>query len=223
MKTSAIILAAGSGSRMKSDIPKQYMEMGGHPVIYYAINAFENSNIDEVILVVRPGDEATVKSDIVQKYGFKKISAIVAGGDERVDSVLCGIEAASGEYVLIHDGARAYVTTELIDRMIKEVQEYPAIIAAVPAKDTIKVVDESGFILDTPDRRTLQIVQTPQAFSKELILSCYDGLRAEKDSGQPVPTITDDAMLVERYSNTAVKVTMGEYGNIKITTPEDLR
>ena len=113
IKYAGIILAAGSGSRMHSDIPKQYIEIDGKPLIYYTLETFERSVVDEIVLVVRPGDEEYARREIVDRYGFTKVSSIVCGGETRTDSVLNGIKATEAEYVLIHDGARLQISVRL--------------------------------------------------------------------------------------------------------------
>lgn len=218
IKFSGIVLAAGSGKRMNSDLPKQYMEINRKPLIYYTLKAFEDSLVDEIILVVPEGDVSYVKSDIVEKNGFKKVSHIICGGSERIWSVKKGLEASSGEYVLIHDGARAFVSSKLIDEMAGAAEIYQAAVAAVPSKDTIKVSDETEYVKSTPDRNALWIVQTPQAFSKDKLMAAYDMLKDDKIS---MMKITDDAGIMEK-AGTPVKLIMGEYTNIKVTTPDDL-
>ncbi len=141
-ETTAIILAAGRGSRMGSDTPKQYMELCGKPLLYYALRAFEQSQTEELVLVVTKGDEAYVKEEIVSRFGISKVCAIVPGGEERYDSVYAGLQAAKGEYVLIHDSARAMITPEVIDHCIASVKQSGACVAGMPSKDTVKLVEE---------------------------------------------------------------------------------
>jgi len=221
VKRVAIILAGGRGSRMKSDVPKQYMNLAGKPVLYYSIKAFEQSFIDEIILVAGAGDIDYCRREIVDKYGFSKVSAIVAGGSERYYSVLNGLRAVecSGEcYVFIHDGARPCITKQIIEKCSAEAEIYKACVAAVPVKDTIKVADEEGYAKDTPPRKLLWQIQTPQCFEYNLVKNAYEAMAADENRG----TITDDAMVVEKYTDTRVKLTEASYKNIKITTPEDL-
>lgn len=223
VKRVAIILAGGRGSRMNSEIPKQYMILGGKPVLYYSIKAFEQSAVDEIILVAGAKDIDYCRREIVEKFGFNKVSAIVAGGSERYYSVLNGLRAAahviSGEaYVFIHDGARPCVTEQIIEKCSLEVKLYKACVAAVPVKDTIKVADEEGYAKDTPPRKSLWQIQTPQCFEYNLVKNAYEAMAADENRG----AITDDAMVVEKYTDTKVKLTEASYKNIKITTPEDL-
>lgn len=220
MKITAIIPASGRGKRMQSEVAKQYMELCGKPLLYYAVKAFEDSPVDEIILVVSPGEETYVKEHIVEAFGFQKVTAVVAGGRERYHSVYNGVLAAEGsDYVLIHDGARPMLTGELIKRLTDRVMECGACVAAVPVKDTIKEADAAGNVLGTPDRSRLFAVQTPQAFSYDLILQAYKKLfEGEAEAA----FVTDDASVVELLTEHPVKLVMGDYSNLKITTPEDL-
>ena len=222
-KYTAIILSAGSGSRMKSDIPKQYMELSGVPVIYYSIKAFEESPVDDIVIVCGASDIEYFRTSIVDKYGFKKIKAIVAGGKERYNSVYEGLKAAEGaDYVLIHDGARPLVDADIIERSMQAVHKSKACVVGMPVKDTIKVADENGFSAGTPDRKYLWQTQTPQSFSYKLLAEAYDRLYNDMQSGKKVPSITDDAMIIEYASDTKVMLVEGAYTNIKVTTPEDM-
>lgn len=217
-KTAAIVLAAGKGKRMNSQVQKQYLLIYDKPVIYYTLKAFETSDVDEVILVTGEGEIEYCQNEIVDKYGFKKVSRIVAGGSERFDSVYQGLQAVPDcDYVLIHDGARPFVTPELINSNIECVKKDGACVTAVPSKDTIKIADVDGFVADTPARSLVWMIQTPQSFRYEMILQAYR-LRAEADDS----TVTDDAMVVEKYAGQPIRLLMGDYKNIKITTPEDL-
>lgn len=224
-KCAAIVLSAGVGSRMKSDIPKQYLMLGERPVIYYCLKAFEDSDVDTIVLVTGAGDEEYCRTQIVQKYGLTKVQHIVAGGKERYDSVyegLCALEEDAVDYVLIHDGARPVVTQDIIARSIETVQTENACVVGMPVKDTIKLVDETDFAIATPDRRMLWQVQTPQSFSYNSIMQAYHLLHEKQKSGEALPTITDDAMLVEQLTAAKIKLIRGSYENIKITTPEDI-
>lgn len=223
-KTSAIVLAGGRGSRMESDIPKQYMELDGKPLIYYSLKAFEDSFIDEIILVCGAGDEEYCKREIVDRFDFKKVTAIVAGGKERYHSVANGLGAIKhSEIVFIHDGARICITRDILERCYADTYKFHACVAAVPAKDTIKLADTSGFSSTTPDRSLMWIVQTPQTFDFDEIKSAYHMLLAEEENliSKGIK-ITDDAMVMELFGKHKVKLTMGDYRNIKVTTPEDM-
>ncbi|MDE7300009.1 MAG: 2-C-methyl-D-erythritol 4-phosphate cytidylyltransferase, partial [Lachnospiraceae bacterium] len=162
-KSYAVILAAGSGTRMGGTVAKQYQLLGDKPVLYYSIRAFEESEVDGIVLVTADGTQEYVKKEIVEKYGFRKVIAVAAGGEERMDSVLEGLRNLPGEgVVLVHDGARPFVTVELIRRLLARMESEAACIPAVPVKDTIKHVC-GGIVADTPDRSSLFAVQTPQA------------------------------------------------------------
>lgn len=224
IKSAAVILAGGTGKRMGGDVPKQYLELCGHPLLYYAIDCFEKSSVSEIVLVVTPGDEDKVKHDIAEKYGFAKVSSIVAGGKERYNSSFNGIRSiADADIVLIHDAARALITVDVIERTIEDACEYGACVAAVPSKDTIKLSDADGFVESTIDRSRAWIIQTPQTFKMPLIKAAYE--QAEKEAAEKGLSgfFTDDAMVAERYSGQKVKITMGSYENIKVTTPDDLQ
>lgn len=219
MITTGIIVAAGLGRRMNSKIEKQFLEVHDKPLVYYALKAFEASKIDRVVLVTGEDSLEYCRLEIVERYGFSKVTRIVAGGKERYHSVYNGLLAAEGsDYVLIHDGARPMVTPEHINEMIDMVQDEKACISGMPAKDTIKVTDYDGYINSTPDRRTLWVVHTPQAFSYDLIRRAHETFR---EDGCP-DGITDDGMLVENYTDSPVRMVKGSYANMKVTTPEDL-
>ena len=163
-RTAAVVLAAGSGKRMGTAVHKQYLLIKDRPVIYYTLQAFEDSEVDEVILVTGADEVDYCRKEIVEAYRFKKVRDVVAGGKERYDSVYEGLKALSGcDYVLIHDGARPLISRTLINANINCVQETKACITAVPAKDTIKVADDNGYVADTPDRSRLWQIQTPQS------------------------------------------------------------
>lgn len=214
----AIVLSAGKGSRMNSQVHKQYLMLAGKPVIYYALQAFSQSAVDEIVLVVGAGEQEFCRKEIVEKYHFAKVTHIVEGGKERYHSVYEGLKACpDADYVLIHDGARPFVSPELIASAMEDVKKCDANIVAVPVKDTIKQVDELGTVVDTPRRDCLWSVQTPQSFSRKLILSSYEHMLQKEDTA-----ITDDAMVVEQYGGHRVHVISGDYCNMKITTPEDL-
>lgn len=218
-RITAIVLAAGKGSRMHSEVPKQFMELCGHPVLYYSLKAFQDSKADDIVLVTSEEYIDYCKTNIVDRYGLDKIRCIVPGGSERYDSVQNGLMAAGkAKYILIHDGARPCITEKIISDSIDSVKKYRACTVGVPVKDTIKTVGEDGYAKDTPDRSKLWQIQTPQSFDASLLRFCYDMMSEEKPAG-----ITDDTMLVERYTDIRTKVIFGAYENIKITTPEDVK
>jgi len=218
MKVTAIVLAAGRGSRMNSSTPKQYLSLLGKPVLFYSLQAFEKSNVDEVILVTGSGEQEYCKKEIIEKYQFHKVMHIVEGGRERYHSVHHGLLAAEGsDYVLIHDGARPLVSTEVINRAIEKVMSNGACVVGMPVKDTIQYVDETGTICETPDRNRTWTAQTPQCFSYDLAVSSYNKAIEAQDA-----SVTDDAMVVQRYGNVRSVMLEGGYENIKVTTPEDI-
>lgn len=215
--TAAIVLAAGKGSRMHMDIQKQYATILGKPVIAYTLDAFEASKVDDIILVVGEGEIPFAREQIVNRFGYTKVSQIVTGGKERYESVYKGLCAAKDStYALIHDGARAFITPNLIAQCIRDVISYDACVMAVPVKDTIKIVDEKQYSVSTPDRKVMWQMQTPQCFRLPEIREAY---RRMLESGDT--TMTDDAMVMEKYGSRRVKMTMGSYENIKLTTPGD--
>lgn len=218
MKYTAVILSGGKGSRMNSEVHKQYLLLNEKPVIAYALEAFEKSPVDEIVLVTGAGEEEYCRKEIVEAYHLKKVVKIVAGGKERYHSVYEGLKAVEeSDYVLIHDGARPFVTWDIICRTMEEVQRSSACVVGMHVKDTIKITDEADYVRDTPDRKDVWMVQTPQAFSYPLILSAYQKLIEQEKT-----TVTDDAMAVEKMSGVPVKLIEGSYRNIKITTPEDM-
>lgn len=217
-KYAAIVLAAGSGKRMNSKVHKQYLIIQDRPVLYYSLKAFEDSAVDEIVLVVGKGEEEFCRKEIVDKYGISKVKAIVEGGKERYHSVFEGLKQTSdADYVLIHDGARPFVNQDIIRRCMQEVQKYQACVVGMPVKDTIKIADEEGYAKQTPDRKNVWMIQTPQTFSYALIYEAYEEMLKTEDTA-----ITDDAMVLERTKGKKSKLIEGSYRNIKITTPEDL-
>lgn len=243
-KVYAIVLAAGSGRRMGGEVAKQYQPLCGKPVICHTLAAFEQSIADTVVLVVSAGMEEYAKKEIVAPYGFRKVRAVVAGGARRCDSVYAGMchinralreetrqdgagqekkDAAdkvfgSGEIVLVHDGARPFVTPELIAQMARAAKRDVCAVPAVPVKDTVKLV-KNGFVEGTPERSALYAVQTPQAFCFPVLWEAFEkyyGLSRQETE------ITDDAMLVECMLGQKIAVEKGDGRNIKLTTPEDM-
>lgn len=224
MYFTAIVLAAGRGSRMNSGVRKQYMQIDGRPVLYYALRAFEDSFVDEIILVTAEEEIAYCKKEIVEAYGFTKVKQIVAGGKERYHSVYRGLCAAKEEgCVLIHDGARPFLTREILERARENLRSYAACVAAVPSKDTIKIADRDGYVKETLDRASVWNMQTPQCFTYDLAMQAYRRLmESEETLKERQIAVTDDAMVVEYFSKERVKLFEGSYYNIKITTPEDM-
>lgn len=222
-KTAAIVLAAGQGKRMQADRPKQYLLLQDKPLLFYALKAFEESEIEEIVLVTGEGEEEYCRKEIVEKYDFKKVKKITAGGKERYHSVFEGLKALECRelledgYVFIHDGARPFLTPELIHKLLIETKVHKACVAGMPVKDTIKIADENGNVAATPDRKLVWQIQTPQVFSYGLIYDAYRQLFTMEEI-----QVTDDAMVLEQMKGHPVHLVEAYYQNIKITTPEDL-
>ena len=215
-KTAAIVLAGGTGTRMGSAVPKQYMPLMGQPVLCYSLQAFENSPlVDEIILVA----EKEAEEHLVN-FKFDKLRCRVEGGAERFWSVAYGLRACDQDtaYVLIHDGARPLLDEGIIERTLAGAKQAGGAVAAMPVKDTIKRVNAEGFAIETPDRKALWQMQTPQTFSYPLIFSSYNKLVQQS----PLPSVTDDAEVAELMSGHQSLMVEGSYRNIKLTTPEDL-
>ncbi|GAA0729886.1 2-C-methyl-D-erythritol 4-phosphate cytidylyltransferase [Clostridium malenominatum] len=213
----ALILAAGKGRRMGKDINKQFLTIEGKPILYYTLKAFEeHKEIHKIILVASEEEIDYCKREIINKYGITKVKKVIKGGSERQQSVLNGLkEVEKANIVLIHDGARPFVSSNIISEGIKYASLYGAAACGVPPKDTIKVIDKEGFSLQNLERDTLISIQTPQCFKYDLILKCHLDILSEKAK------VTDDTSVVE-YFGYKVYIYPGKYNNIKITTPEDL-
>ena len=221
----AIVLAAGQGKRMGGTVHKQYLDLGGKPILAHTLKVFEDSDlIDEVLLVTGADERGWVRKTIVENYGFRKVTEIISGGKERYDSVWNGLqnldqrEEKENTYVFIHDGARPFVNDVMLQRAYKEVRQSKACVVGMPVKDTIKIVNENLEAEETPERKRLWMVQTPQAFHASLIIEAYRKMMVVQHDH-----VTDDAMAVELMMQHPVKMVEGSYENIKITTPEDLR
>ena len=175
MKVTAIVLAAGRGKRMGAEIPKQYLQLKGHEVLYYSLKAFEESIVDQVILVTGEQEIDYCRKELVEKCGFSKVAKIIAGGAERYDSVYTGLLAAAPcDYVLIHDGARPLVTPEIIAQVLEGAITYKSCTTGMPVKDTIKVSDGEDMAVDTPERKSLWAIHTPQGFAYSVILEAHE-------------------------------------------------
>ena len=213
---SAIVLAGGWGKRMNYHKSKQFIEIKGKPVLVYTLEKFiYNKSIDEVILVLPEDEVDYCKKEVLQKYSLK-VDRIVIGGKERQDSVFNALEAMEkANIVLIHDGARPFISEKIIEEGIKYANIYGAAAPGVTPKDTIKIKNEDNISVDTPDRNTLVAVQTPQCFKYDEIYQCHRKIKEEN------AIVTDDTSVVERYGH-KVYLYEGDYTNIKITTPEDL-
>ncbi len=220
MSFGVIVLAAGKGSRMNSDIPKQYINIGRYPVLYYSLKVFqEYGAVDRIVITTSVEDIDMVRYDIVGKYGFSKVSDVIQGGKERYDSVYNALQVMDGvDYVMIHDGARPCVNAQMLDRLCESVMTDKASVPAVPSKDTVRLADDNGYVTMTPDRKYVWNIQTPQVFEMQGICSAYNRFYQER----PDCNITDDAMIWEMYDSRKLRLVMGDYMNIKITTPEDI-
>lgn len=219
MAVFALIPAAGMGKRMGASINKQYLLLDGVPILARTLEVFQRSPLVDGIFVVIPQDEIPFcREQVVEKYGLSKVRSIVSGGAERQQSVLNGLRAMEGaaedDVVLIHDGVRPFVTEDIISRATAAARENDGALVAVPAKDTVKVV-ENGVITATPPRETLWLAQTPQAFRYGVIRAAHEIADAERFLG------TDDSTLLERLGR-PVRIVVGDYRNAKITTPEDM-
>lgn len=240
----AVLLAGGQGKRMGQGKAKQYLEIAEKPVLWYSLMAIEKSEyIDECVLVIRPEDIDFVREELLTKYYFTKVTRLAFAGKERYESVWSALVSLTGidwtvlneekklevledvsvldklptDYIFIHDGARPFLTEEILKNNYLGVKEYGACVTGVMSKDTIKLVGEDGYVKDTPDRSRLRIVQTPQTFRAPLIYEAY-----RKALFEEIPGITDDAMTVELSNLSQIHMVEGSYSNIKITTPEDL-
>ena len=215
---SAIILAGGKGKRMGAPVSKQFIEIKGKPIIYYTIKKFsENKKIDNIVVVLSKDEVGYFKENILEKYNLK-VDNIVIGGTERQDSVYNGLkslEDTNTDIVLIHDGARPFISDRIIDDGIKFAQVYGACAPGVMPKDTIKIKNESNFSVSTPERGSLVAIQTPQVFKFNEILECHEKIKINNI------VVTDDTMVAEKFGY-SVYLYDGEYTNIKVTTPEDL-
>jgi 2-C-methyl-D-erythritol 4-phosphate cytidylyltransferase len=221
MKNIALIIAGGVGARMNQDIPKQFLNVYDKPVIVYTMEAFQkHPEIDGIEVVCLDGWHDVLRA-YAKQFGIAKLENVVSGGKNGQDSIRNGLydivnrHNDDDDIVLIHDGVRPFVTEDILNHSIETAVEMGSCVAGVPAKDTIKVCNGENIAVATPDRSTLWQIQTPQTFRKDLIMQAYQKAKAEGFVG------TDDASLAE-YSGCPVKVIMGSYRNIKITTKEDL-
>lgn len=207
---------------MQSEVPKQYMLLDGKPLLYYSLQAFEESRVESVVLVTAEGEEDYCRRELVERYGFHKVKGIVAGGGERYASVWNGLQflhlmEEKPELVLIHDGARPMATADMMNRVLAQTENYGACVAGMPVKDTIQMTDGHGVITLTPKRESLWIAQTPQAFEFSLVYEAYEQVMKETQI-----SVTDDAMVVGLYRSVPIQMVRGSYTNLKVTTPEDM-
>ncbi len=213
-----VIAAAGKGTRMQSDINKQYMIIDGRPVLSYSLNLFEKMGIvDEIVVVTGENEREYCEREIIRRFKYTKVSAVLSGGKERQDSVWVGLRklAKNTDLVAVHDGARPLLSARVVNSLIKEAQAWGAAVPGINSKDTQKMVDRDGFVRQTLDRNGVFAIQTPQVFNYKELIMAYQKAYEEEFRG------TDDASLFERYIG-RVKVVEGDYNNLKITTPEDM-
>lgn len=217
-RIAVIIPAAGQGKRMGTSVKKPYLKLGDKPVLSHTIERFEqNSVVDDIFVIVDASDFKTCKVSVLDPYRYKKVRELISGGETRQRSVFNGLCALTNDvdYVIVHDGVRPFINDEIISRCLEATDEWGAAVSAVPVKETIKVANENLFIADTPNRQLLWRVQTPQVFRASLIVE------AHKKAIEDISDSPDDATLVERLGS-PVKLVMGSYQNVKLTTPEDL-
>jgi 2-C-methyl-D-erythritol 4-phosphate cytidylyltransferase len=219
LKMIAVIPCAGSGVRMGAGRAKQFLEIGDKSILALTLEKFQACPlIDAITLVVPMADIDFCKKEIVERYRLDKVKNIVLGGERRQDSVRLGLEASGDGYdlVVIHDGVRPFVEVELIEKAIAAAKDHRAVITALPAKETVKEVNQAGFVTKTYDRSGIWLVQTPQVFRFTDIMNAH-----EKAVSEGWDDVTDDASLVEKM-DIPVKVISGSEYNIKITTPGDM-
>lgn len=219
MRVIALIPAAGMGKRMGAGINKQYVQLAGVPILAHTLKVFEQAPFVDHVYLIIPGEEiAFCRENVVERYGFAKVAGIVAGGRERQHSVMNGLRALEDidgdDVVIIHDGVRPFVSLPILERSVEVAVNHDGALVAVPVKDTVKVVQD-GIVLETPRRDCLWLAQTPQTFRFAVIREAHE--RAEREGFLG----TDDSLLVERLGK-SVHIVTGDYGNFKITTPEDL-
>lgn len=213
----AIIAAAGTGARMASDRPKQFLHLAGTPIIFHTLKPFEECDSIQEVIVVLPAEEAAAFLTLAGKFGLRKMSRVVPGGSTRADSVkrgLMAIRSATVEIVAVHDGVRPFVTVDEIDSVVAAAESDGAAILVAPVTDTIKQISGDS-VMKTLERRELRRALTPQCFRYELLRKAYD--HADVND----PTLTDESALVEKIG-ARVTIIEGSSKNIKITTPQDL-
>ncbi|OZI10611.1 2-C-methyl-D-erythritol 4-phosphate cytidylyltransferase [Bacillaceae bacterium SAS-127] len=215
MAYQVVIPAAGQGKRMKADRNKLLLSLQGRPVIIHTLEVFEKDPACDGIVLAVKEEEKPLFTNLINEYNVSKVYKLVTGGEERQQSVYSGLKQLEhADIVLVHDGARPFMTSQMIDQLVEQAKISGAAIAAVPVKDTIKRVKD-GTVVETVERSSLWAVQTPQAFRLSSLLQAHE--QAEKDGFLG----TDDASLIERI-NLSVQIVEGDYDNIKLTTPEDL-
>ena len=236
MKNTAILLSAGKGMRLREEtggMKKQYTDLAGIPMISYSLRTLlESPEITELVMVIAKEDRPFVEEEVlpgirkgVGEENFTKFKGFAYGGKERYHSVYNGLTAIDWQcdYVFIHDGARPFIEEDTIQRLLAAAGEEEAVVAGMPSKDTVKIVDAGGYVAQTPDRSLVWTIQTPQVFECALITDAYRKMIREEESLRAKGVnITDDAMAVELMCSHRVKLVEASYRNFKVTTPEDL-
>jgi 2-C-methyl-D-erythritol 4-phosphate cytidylyltransferase len=217
-RVAAVVPAGGSGTRMGADVPKQFLLLGGVPMLLHSLRVFDRApSVDTVILVVPRDERRRALTDVIERYGVKKVQKVIAGGETRQQSVYNGLKETDPdvEIVVVHDAVRPFVTEDLIEQSIEAARKGSGAIVAVPMKDTPKQAGLDRQIQRTLDRNQLWMAQTPQTFRRDVLLEAYEKAATENLQA------TDDAALVERLGH-KVGIVAGSWENIKITTSEDL-
>jgi len=217
-KVTALVPAAGMGKRMGKAVAKQFLPLGDMPMLAHTLLTIQRSSeIDEIIPILSEEDMESCLKNIIEAYHITKVRTLVVGGKERQDSVYNGLRKTDKDtaVIVVHDGVRPFVTTELLRECVEAARKGESVAAGVPLKDTVKEVDDKGIVRQTLERSRIWAIQTPQAFPAKVLRKAYDASYKKKEYG------TDDATLVERMGG-KIRVIMGSYDNIKITTPEDL-
>jgi len=217
-QTVALVPAAGRGLRMGGSVPKQFLAIGGLPLVVHSLRVLQAApSIDTIVLAVPPADIAYCQSDIVKAHGFSKVTQVIAGGPERQDSVRLALAAVGNdaEIVLIHDAVRPFLTVQMVEDVVKAARETGAAIIALPMRDTVKQVRADHVIERTVDRKPLWLAQTPQAFRRDWLQEAHRKAHADG------VVATDDAYLLE-WMGRPVTVVEGSGENIKVTRPEDM-
>lgn len=208
-----IILVAGNSTRFGKNSNKNFELVNNNTILSYSVEAFtKNQYIDNIIIVIKENDKSIVEK-IINKYKKLKDIQIVIGGKSRQESVYNALNSAKSDFVIIHDGARPAIKQEYINNCIEEMNNFKGVTIGVKSKDTIKITDDAGIVIDTTKRSNTWIVQTPQCFERKTLLNLHEKYKEIE--------ATDDCMLMEQ-ENIKIKMIEGDYTNIKITTAEDI-
>jgi len=217
-KVTVIVPAAGKGIRMNHSLPKQFLPIGGKPILAHTLlNLNRIPDVDSIIVVVNEGRIRWCREKVVNRFGIEKVKKVIKGGSTRQQSVSNGLKSLeeSTRIVVIHDGARPFITVDILRRVVDKAKRYGAAICAIPVQDTLKKVADNTQVESTSNRNSLWLVQTPQAFLSSLLLKAYEKALTDGYEG------TDDSAVVERLPH-PVKIVEGSPLNIKVTTPQDL-